>query len=318
MAPTQRSAQLAWTSRLLNEVAVSHPTLINLTPAPVRMPTDPRQVAPADRAAEASAESPVGSDGSKTSYGQILKSSAWIGGSSVLTIAIGIVRTKAMAVMLGPSGFGLMGLYGAIIDLGLAAASMGIGNAGVRQIAESVASGDEARLARTVVVLRRTAVVLGILGVTLLAAFSNPVSTLTFGNEEQAGAVALLGLAVFFRLVSAGQAALIQGMRRIHDLAVMGVVGALLGAAISIALVYLFREQGVAPSLVAGAAMGLVDFLVVRPKGGDSTSGNDAVRSDSRKQTSLLKLGIRLHAEWTAHDGGVLCGPRHHPPHGWP
>ena len=44
-----------------------------------------------------------------TSYGQILKSSAWIGGSSVLTIGIGVVRTKAMAVMLGPAGFGLMG-----------------------------------------------------------------------------------------------------------------------------------------------------------------------------------------------------------------
>ncbi len=88
--------------------------------------------------------------------------------------------------------------------------------------------------------------------------FALPVSKLTFGSVERAGAVALLGLAVFFRLVSSGQAALIQGMRRIHDLAVMGVLGAALGAAITIALVYIFGEQGVAPSLVAGAAMGLV------------------------------------------------------------
>ncbi len=93
---------------------------------------------------EASPQTASGSDVPKTSYGQILRSSAWIGGSSVLTIGIGVIRTKAMAVMLGPAGFGLMGLYGSIIDLALAAASMGIGNAGVRQIAESVASGDEA------------------------------------------------------------------------------------------------------------------------------------------------------------------------------
>ena len=45
----------------------------------------------------------------KHTYGQILKSSALIGGSSVLTIAIGIVRTKATAVLLGPAGFGLLG-----------------------------------------------------------------------------------------------------------------------------------------------------------------------------------------------------------------
>ena len=50
----------------------------------------------------------------KSSYGQILKSSALIGGSSVVNILIGIVRTKAMALLLGPEGFGLMGVYGSI------------------------------------------------------------------------------------------------------------------------------------------------------------------------------------------------------------
>src|SRR4051794_27796016 len=45
------------------------------------------------------------------SYGQILKSSALIGLSTMVNLAIGIVRAKAMAVWLGPAGFGLMGLY---------------------------------------------------------------------------------------------------------------------------------------------------------------------------------------------------------------
>jgi PST family polysaccharide transporter len=193
----------------------------------------------------------------KSSYGQILKSSALIGGSSVLTILIGIVRTKAMAVLLGPAGFGLMGLYSSIIDLALAVASMGIGSSGVRQIAESVSTGNETRIARTVIVLRRTAVILGVLGAVLVVVFSGPLSTLTFGSDRHAGAVALLGLAVFFRAVSAGQGALIQGMRRIADLAKMGVWGALLGAIFSIVLVYLLGEQGVAPSLIVAAALGL-------------------------------------------------------------
>jgi antigen flippase len=193
----------------------------------------------------------------KSSYGQILKSSALIGGSSVLVIAIGIVRTKAMAVLLGPAGFGLMGLYGSIIDLALAVASMGIGSSGVRQIAESVSTGNDNRIARTVIVLRRAAVLLGILGAVLVVAFSGPLSTLTFGSDRHAGAVALLGLAVFFRSVTAGQGALIQGMRRIADLAKMGMLGALLGAIFSIVLVYFLGEQGVAPSLVAAAALGL-------------------------------------------------------------
>lgn len=197
-----------------------------------------------------------GSGGGKgQTYGQILKSSALIGGSSAAGIAIGIIRTKAMAVFLGPSGVGLMGLYSQIADLAQTIAGMGINSSGVRQIAESVGSGESQRVARTVTVLRRTALVLGAVGGLLLMVFAKQVSVLTFGTAQYASSVALLSLAVFFRSVSAGQGALIQGMRRISDLARMGVLGALFGAMISVPLIYLFQEQGVVPSLICTAAM---------------------------------------------------------------
>src|SRR5580704_10788891 len=192
------------------------------------------------------------------SYGQILTSSALVGGSSALNIVIGIVRTKAMAILLGPAGFGLFGLYGSIVNLTQSICGMGINSSGVRQIAEAVGTADSERIALTTTVLRRTSILLGTLGVLSLVAFSRQVSTLTFGNSQHAGAVSLLSLAVFFQLVSAGQGALIQGMRRIVDLAKMGVLGALFGTLISIPLVYFFREKGVVPSLVAVALMSLV------------------------------------------------------------
>jgi enterobacterial common antigen flippase len=194
----------------------------------------------------------------KNTYGQILKSSAIIGGSSVITIAIGIVRTKFMAVLLGPAGFGLMGLYGSIADLALSIAGMGVNSSGVRQIAEAVGTGDQGRIARTVAVLRRTSVILGILGAVLLIMFSGQVSTMTFGSDKHAAAVSLLSLVVFFTLVSNGQGALLQGLRRIADLARMRVLGALTGLMLSIPLVYFLREDGVVPSLVAGAAMMII------------------------------------------------------------
>ena len=91
----------------------------------------------------------------KQTYSQILTSTALIGGSSVLNIAFGIVRIKAMAMFLGPAGVGLMGLYGSIADLTHSAAGMGIPSSGVRQIAEAVGSGEVERIARTAAVLRR-------------------------------------------------------------------------------------------------------------------------------------------------------------------
>lgn len=198
------------------------------------------------------------SGGEGNSYGQILKSSALIGGSSVANIVIGIARTKAMAMLLGPSGVGLLGLYGAVFDLAQSVAGMGISNSGVRQIAEAAGSGETERIARTAAVLRRTTVFLGALGAALLAAFSGPVSRATFGDDQHAPAIALLSVALFFRVVSDGQGALIQGMRRISDLAKMSVLGALLSVAVTIPLVYFLRERGIVPSLVGIAAAGLV------------------------------------------------------------
>lgn len=188
-------------------------------------------------------------------YGQILKSSVLIGGSSVVNIAIGIVRTKVMAVLLGPAGFGLMGLYGSIVDLAQNIAGMGISSSGVRQIAEAVGSGETERIARTVTVLRWLSIFLGILGAALLVIFSRQVARVTFGDDQHTAAVAILSLAVFCTLISGGQKALIQGMRRIADLAKIGVLGALFSTIISIPVVYFLRERGVAPALVGVAAM---------------------------------------------------------------
>jgi len=50
--------------------------------------------------------------------------------------------------------------------------------------------------------------------------------------------------------VSAGQSALIQGMRRISDLASQNVLAAVLGTSVAIALVWVFREGGIVPSLI--------------------------------------------------------------------
>lgn len=194
----------------------------------------------------------------KRTYGQILKSSAWIGGSSVVNIAVGIVRTKAMATLLGPAGFGLMGMYDALASLVRTVASLGINSSGVRQIAEAVGSREEERVAMTVTVLRRIAVVLGVLGAVFLLVFCRPLSKLTFGNEDYGWPIALLSLAVLFRTISDGQGALIQGMRRIADLAKSSVLGTVLGTLLSIPLVYFLREEGVVPALIAVAITSLL------------------------------------------------------------
>lgn len=238
-----------------------------------------------------SSEAAPAAQAESNSYGKILKSSALIGGSSVLNIVIGIVRTKAMAILLGPAGFGLAGLYNSIADLGQSIAGMGVNSSGVRQIAAAVGSNDTERIAQTAAVLRRTSILLGVLGAVLLVVFSRQVSILTFGNSQHTAAVALLSVVVLFRLVAGGQGALIQGMRHIAELAKMGVLGALFGTLISIPVVYFFREAGVVPSLICVAGTTIISSWWYSRKIEVRTPSMTA--SQVRQEgAALLKLGF--------------------------
>jgi enterobacterial common antigen flippase len=231
----------------------------------------------------------------KHSHFHILKSTAMIGGSSVINIAFGIVRTKVMAVLLGPGGVGLMGLYSSIAEVTLSVAGMGIQSSGVRQIAEAVGSNDQDRVARTAAVLRRVSIVLGLIGALLILMLAGPISEFTFGSRQQAAGVSLLSLAVLFRLVSLGQGALIQGMRRISDLARMSVLAAAFGTIISIPMVYVFRERGIVPSLVSVAAVSILTSWWYSRKLRVPTPPITAVQV-GRETAALLKLGVAFMA----------------------
>jgi PST family polysaccharide transporter len=229
--------------------------------------------------------------GSEKSYGQILKSSALVGGSSLLNVLIGMVRTKVMALLLGPAGFGLFGVFNSIATLAQAVAGMGVNSSGVRQIAEAAGSGDARRVAETSHVLRRVSFVLGLLGALLIVVLARPVAVITFGNSAHTAAVAGLAGVVLLMLISGGQSARIQGLRRIAELAKVSVASALGGTLLSIPLVYFLRERGIIPALIGVAAMTLTASwwysrqIPVEPV---SVSGTELYQ----ESVALLKLGF--------------------------
>ena len=226
-----------------------------------------------------------------TTYVQILESSAVIGGSSVLTIGLGVLRTKAMALLLGPSGFGLFGVYTSIVSVAECLAGMGVSSSAIRQLARSAASGDSDQISRASRVLLRVCLLLAFLGAALLAILSRPVAILTFGDVRHAGAVALLSLAVFFELISGGQRALLQGMRKVRDLAMSAILTAIFGLLVTVPVVFILRERGVVPAIVC---TGLVALLVTsRYRRRIPLEASALTRTQQLEEASaLLKLGF--------------------------
>lgn len=183
-----------------------------------------------------------------------------------------------------------MGLYSSIADMAYAIAGLGIQASGVRQIAEAVGSGDAERVARTATVLRRTSVVLGLLGALLLAGLALPVANFTFGDHSYAAGIVLLSASTLFRLLADGQIALIQGMRDIVSLARINVFGAFFSTVISIPLIYVLGTSGIVVSLVAVAAAALATSWWYGRKIRISVSAISTLNV-RREVSALLKLG---------------------------
>lgn len=193
-----------------------------------------------------------------SSYRQIFKSTAIVGGAQVLKLAVTVVQTKALALLLGKTGTGLAGNYQSAVNLMVSLTGFGIGNSGVRQIAEAVSTQDEKQVAITVKTLRITAWITGILGLLLMLVCCQSLSRRYFHSVEHSGEMALVSLVILFTNIASGQAALLTGMRKMKDLAACQVSGAVFGAVTSITLIYFMRERGVAWYLVVASAFAVL------------------------------------------------------------
>lgn len=192
-----------------------------------------------------------------SSYGQILRASSIIGGAQGISLLLGVVRVKFAAVLIGPLGVGLLGNLTAIQGMIGTIAGFGIQSSGVRDVAQAVGQGDQDAIGRTVLSLRRICWLTGLLGAMAIVAMSPWLSQWTFGSDEHVLDIAFLGLVILFSNLSGGQMALIQGMRRIGDLARLSMVGAVAGTVISIGAYVWLGLDGIVPALLLTSAVQL-------------------------------------------------------------
>ncbi|MDB4360780.1 O-antigen translocase [Akkermansiaceae bacterium] len=187
----------------------------------------------------------------KKSYGSILKSSSLIGGSQLVTMVLGLVRTKFAAVLLGPSGVGLVGTYFAIQRFAIVLAGMGISQSGVRDISGARGSDDPTRIAETVAALRRMSLWLGLAGALIIALLAFPLSRLTFGDDTHALGIMALAVSVTLGLISAAQRAVLQGFRRIADMAKAGIYGTIIGSVVTVGWYFSMGVDGIIPAVLS-------------------------------------------------------------------
>jgi enterobacterial common antigen flippase len=122
-------------------------------------------------------------------------------------------------------------------------------------------------------------------------------------SPKYAAALAILGSTLLFGAVSGGQTALIQGMRRIGDLARLNVLGVLAGTVVSLPLYWCLGEKGIVPALVASAVLNLgFSWWFARKVRVDEVS--QPLAETLVRLKSLLGLGVAF--MWSALLGAIV------------
>ena len=185
-----------------------------------------------------------------SSYRSIFKATSLFGGVQVYQILIGIIKSKFIAVLLGPMGMGIQGLYQSTLDMIKSVSSLGLGQSAVRDISEANGSGDQQRVGKTVAIVRRLVWFTGLLGLVITLALAPLLSKLTFGSSDYTWGFVFLSVAVLIDQICVGQKVVIQGMRRLRSLAKASAIGATIGLLVSIPLYYLMGVKGIVPTMI--------------------------------------------------------------------
>lgn len=198
-----------------------------------------------------------------------MKAMGIFGGVQVVGIICSIVRTKLVALWIGPVGVGLFSLFNQALDMLSTATNLGIRQSSVRDISQAQEAGSglqSGHVARVIAAVRRWSVWLGAAGVVVTIALSPVLSQLTFGDHSHVWGFVALSVALLFMALTNGEQAVLQGLAKLKRLARASVCGTVFGLALSVPMFYYLGEQSVVPSIIAYATGCMIFAWVFRDK----------------------------------------------------
>jgi len=239
----------------------------------------------------------------------IFRATAILSSSSLATIFFSVATAKITSVLLGPGGYGYLGLLQGLLGTGTLLLGMGVSTALVKEGAVALSREDQ----RGVDSLSRAAgllsLSLGGVGAVLLVIFRAPIGRWMLGQAQHTGAALLVGAALTFTLLTATFTSTLNAHHRIKELAKTGVVTSVLSNLATILLVWRLGVRGVLPAVVLAAAISLatVMYFVRKNIGAPASSPNPGELVQSSH--ALLRFGIPYMASLLVGTGVNLVMP---------
>ena len=133
----------------------------------------------------------------------------------------------------------------------------------------------------------------GLFGMVLCLLFSPFLSKITFGNYDYTIPFIILSSVLLLDQIRIGQGVILQGLRRLKELAKASTIGATLGLIISIPFYYLLKVDGIAPTLVLTSVSYLVaNWFYVKKL--NLPKKQVSIKTSLRDGRMMMKMGAAM------------------------
>lgn len=190
-----------------------------------------------------------------SSYRSILKGASMFGSVQVFQMLINMVRSKFVAAILGPAGWGVSGLFTTSAATLTKTCSLGLNLAITKEIAQM--SEDNNKLSTVVGVARRLLLATSLFGALICLFFSRLLSFSTFDSPAYTWGFILLSIYVAFTISGNGEMAMLQGLRETKKLMTASIVGSVTGLVVGVPMYYFWGTDGIVPAM---CVLGLVTW----------------------------------------------------------
>ena len=229
-------------------------------------------------------------ENNSSSYRHILKYTGIFGSIQGLNILMALIRSKFVAILLGPDGMGLISLFNSTAKLITDSTSFGIPMSAVKNISEAFSKNDETEVKKNIRVVRSWSLLLAVLGM-VVCMFAGPlVDAVAFNWGNHTLHFILLSPIVGLSIVTGGETAILKGTQRLKGLASISSLNVLLSLITTVPIYYFWGEKGIVPSLVLIALIQML--LTIRYSLRYYPAKFDFSRATLGQGAGMIRLGI--------------------------
>ncbi len=183
----------------------------------------------------------------------IFRATAILSGSSLISLCVGLVSAKVLALILQPAGYGYYGLLQSFVGVATLVSGLGMATGMVRLGARAAARNEHAKMASLQSGAWLLFLGLGCASLSTIFIFRVTLSRWALGTPDHGWTIILMGVALLFTVAGNIQMGTLNAYHRVGALAKYAVVNTLGGALITIGAVVTWHSAGIVPAVIAGA-----------------------------------------------------------------